>query len=68
MYRSYVTFQEPNPAAQGVYLIGFYGLRQDDFARIDDFAQMEDVERYLALLYDRDGVATFGGEARSRSS
>ena len=51
MFRSFVIFETvPEKAASGIYLVGFRGFKQADFAKIRDFRLTSDEDEFLASL------------------
>ena len=48
MYQSSVTYdRHPNRSATGLYLVGFYGFRQREFALVHDFQRAATVEQFV---------------------
>jgi hypothetical protein len=51
MYRSFVLFDDVSAKAPlGIYLVGFYGFNQGDFARVHDFRLASREEEFLAAM------------------
>lgn len=47
MYRSTVAFNgHPSRDGEGLYLVGFYGFKRDDFEMIHDFRRAESIEPF----------------------
>ncbi len=54
MYRSFVLFDNaPKTASSGVYLVGFYGFTQADFAKVHDFRPTSDEAEFMNTLSNR---------------
>lgn len=51
MYQSTVTFDlNPVLAAEGLYLVGFYGFKGSEFAKINDFRPASSTEDFIRQL------------------
>ena len=51
MHQSTVTFHDaPAPECEGLYLVGYFGFRRDDFAKVNDFRQAASVEEFTQAL------------------
>lgn len=50
MYQSVVTYEQPKLALTGLYLVGFYGFKRDEFDKVDDFQRASTTEEFLRRL------------------
>lgn len=51
MYQSMVTYdQNPTLAPSGLYLVGFYGFKQNEFGKISDFQQASTPDDFIRQL------------------
>lgn len=56
MYQSTVIFHnDPKAAAEGLYLVGFYGFKEDAFGKITDYRRASTVEAFMQELTGRHG-------------